>query len=179
MKLRQLNTKKNATWLSLVGMVMVIVMAGCAGYGGETSSMENPGVVRSDSEYCELTLPEGWTWFPAQWAAESPGGTRMLFEDARYGRPEYADWDEVTEEKIAAVRSRNPEATIVETANIVTINYGTGAGFVHLQRFDRIGCQVTFTNARETRATELDQWMTIIESLRRISPDPEFTPPSE
>lgn len=159
-------------------LLLLLLLSACGGYGGETSSVENPGVVRSDSEYCELTLPDGWTWFPAQWAAESPNGTRMLFEDARYGRPENPDWEEVTQAKVASVRDRNPDATITEDTTSVTIDYGEEAGYAFLQRFDRVGCQVTFTNARETRAAEFDDWQEIIATFRRISPDPTFTPPT-
>jgi hypothetical protein len=157
---------------------MLALAAGCGGYGGDESSVESPGVVRSDTEYCELTLPEGWTWFPAMWAAESPSGTRMAFEDARYGRPANADWEEVIEEKVATARERTPQATISQTVYSLTVDYGPNAGYAHLQRFDTIGCQVTFSNAQDTRATEFETWQEIIASFRRISPDPEFTPPA-
>jgi hypothetical protein len=159
-------------------LLVLLLVSGCTGYGGTTSGEDNPGIVKSDGEYCELDLPDGWTWFPAQWAAESPNGTRMSFEDALYGRPKDAEWDEVIEKKIATVRESNPEATITETDTRLTIDYGAEAGLAVVQRFDRVGCQVTFSNARTTRATEFEQWQGIIDSMRRISPDPSFTPPA-
>lgn len=170
---------KRAYGIAVLMTCAIVLLAGCGGYGGDESGVDSPGVVRSNTEYCELTLPEGWTWFPAMWAAESPGGTRMLFEDARYGRPGNAEWEEVIEEKVTAVRERTPQATIQQTVYSLTVDYGANAGYTHLQRFDRIGCQVTFSNAQATRATEFDSWQEIIASFRRISPDPEFTPPSE
>jgi hypothetical protein len=102
----------------------------------------------------------------------------VIFEDARYGRPNWAEWSEVVDLKIANARERTPNATITETETSLTIDYGDAAGLAYLQRFDTIGCQVTFSNARDTRATEFDQWQQIMDSFERISPDPTFTPPS-
>lgn len=178
MKRRTVNGRRISA-LALPALALTLLLGGCAGYGGETSR-ESDGflAVESAGEYCEVILPDGWTWYPARWSARSPGGTEMQFEDYLFGRPEYADWEEVLATKLTQTRERSPDAAIEETPNSLLIDYGENGGLAYLQRFDRVGCQVTFTNARETRATEYGTWQQIIASFRRVSPDPTFTPPA-
>jgi hypothetical protein len=158
-------------------IVAALVLGGCAGYGGETAgeSGEFGGQIETDGEHCALELPEGWTWRPASWVAVSPLGTRMAFEEQLFGRPRYSDWDEVKARKMSD--GERSGATVTADDDTVRLDYGDAAGLTVLQRFDRVGCQVTFSNARATRARELPVWEQIIDSLERTSPTPGFTPP--
>ena len=162
-------------WLFAVALTLASVLAGCAGYGGETIEAGG-GRIETDGEHCALTLPEGWTWRPASWVAVSPLETRMAFEEQLYGRPQYSDWEEVKARKIADGERSGAQVTADD--DTVRIDYGPNAGLTVLQRFDRVGCQVTFSNARATRAVEFPVWEQIIESLERTSPTPNFTPPA-
>lgn len=159
-------------------LMLALLLAGCGGYGGETirSDDADGGRIVSNGEHCALTLPVGWTWLPASWVATSPLGTRMAFDEELYGRPQYASWEEARDKLVADAEGR-ANSTVTWDDDSVQIDYGDNAGLVVLQRFDRVGCKVTFANARSSRAQELPVWETIVQSLERTSPTPEFTPP--
>ncbi len=161
----------------LVGSLLAVVLAGCSAYGGETVGEElAAGRVESDGQHCAITLPDGWTWLPAKWAARSPLGTELSFSEMLFGRPVYPDWDEARQAAIDDIQSRVPDADIDAVDDRVVIDYGDDGGMMVLQRFDRVGCQLTFSRVEGARAQEIDAWQSIIDSLERSSPTPGFTP---
>jgi hypothetical protein len=161
----------------LVVGVLAMVLAGCGFYGGETVGEElKGGFVQTDEEHCAITLPDGWTWLPAKWSARSPLGTELSFTEMLLGRPQYPEWEEARQQAIDDIQSRVPDAKIDATDDRVTIDYGDDGGLMVLQRFDRIGCQLTFSRVEGARAQEIADWEAIIDSLERTSPTPGFTP---
>lgn len=160
--------------------VLAAILTGCTGYGGETVGEElNAGRVETDAQHCAITLPEGWTWLPAKSSARSPLGTEVSFTEQLFGRPEYPDWEEARQSTIDDITSRVPDAKIDATNDRVRIDYGDDGGLVVLQRFDRVGCQLSFSRVEGARAQEIAEWDAIIDSLERSSPTPGFTPVSE
>lgn len=159
-------------------LAVTLLLGGCSAYGGDTIGAEggDSGRVQSDREYCAITLPEGWTWRPASWAAVSPLGTEMAFADYLYGRPMYPEWDEAKASTIEQITRRTPDASITSDDNRLVIDYGEDAGYAWLQRFDRVGCQLTFSRVEGAREQEFEVWQEIIASIERTSPDPSFTP---
>lgn len=172
-------TVRSVRSVLLVG-VFAMLMSGCAAYGGETVGEElEGGWVQSDALHCAITLPQGWTWLPAKWAARSPLGTELSFTEQLFGRPEYPDWDEARQAAIDDIQSRVPDARIESSDDRLRIDYGDDGGLMVLQRFDRVGCQLTFARIAGARAQEIDQWEAIIGSLERTSPTPGYTPVPE
>jgi hypothetical protein len=166
-----------AGWAVLVVGVLAVVLVGCTGYGGETVGEElEGGRVETDGEHCAVTLPEGWTWLVAKSAARSPLGTEVSFTEQLFGRPQYPEWDETRQSVIDDVRSRVPDADIEESENRIVVDFGDDGGLTVLQRFDRVGCQLTFARVPGARAKEIGEWHAIIDSLERTSPTPDFTP---
>lgn len=159
-------------------LACVLLVNGCSSYGGERVGEAGltTGWVQSDRQYCAVTLPEGWTWRPASWAAISPLGTEMAFADYLYGRPQYPEWEEAKQSTIEQVKRRTPSVTIIEDDDTVRVDYGPDGGLAVLQRFDRVGCQLTFSRVAGARAEEEPVWEQIVASLERTSPDPYFTP---
>lgn len=159
-------------------LAVAILLSGCSAYGGDTIGAEGveSGWVQSDREYCAITLPDGWTWRPASWAAISPLGTEVAFADYLYGRPMYPEWEEAKAATIEQIVRRVPGADITNEDSRLVIDYGDDAGYVWLQRFDRVGCQLTFSRVAGARAQEFEVWQEIIATLERTSPDPNFTP---
>lgn len=163
----------------LVGVV-ALLLVGCTGYGGETVGEElDVGRVVSDGEHCAMTLPEGWTWLPAKWSGKSPLGTEVAFSEQIFGRPLNPTWEEARDATIADITSRVPDAKVDAEADSIRIDYGDDGGLTVLQRFDRIGCQLTFSRVEGARAQEINEWEAIIDSLERTSPTPGFTPEPE
>lgn len=152
------------------------LLGGCSAYGGQTIGATDTGRVQSNREYCAITLPEGWTWRPASWAAVSPLGTEVAFSDYLYGRPMYPEWDEAKRTAIEQVTQRVPGVQITDDPDRLVFDYGPDNGYVVLQRFDRVGCQLTFSRVAGARAQEFEVWQQIVASLERTSPDPSFTP---
>jgi hypothetical protein len=164
--------------LTAVALTMSVLLAGCVGYGGEkvVAGDADGGRIVSDGEHCAIDLPAGWIWYPAKWAAKSPLGTQLSFDEAIYGRPRYPDWDEAKQTTIDDVRKRNPTADIQADDDSIRIDFGPSGGLSLTQRFDRIGCRLTFTNFKDSREQEFGEWGQIIDSLVRTSPTPNFTP---
>jgi hypothetical protein len=169
------------TPLALAALLVALLLGGCAGYGGERigAAGNHSGWIQSDKQYCAVTLPEGWVWRPAAWAAVSPLGTEMAFADYLYGRPQYPEWEEDKAARIEQVKRRVPTVQITETADSLRMDFGPQGGLAVLERFDRVGCHLTFSNSdTSVRAQEIGVWEQIIASLERTSPDPSFTPVS-
>ncbi len=152
--------------LGLIAVVTIVAMA-----YGETGIEQVEGArrVRTDGEHCAIILPDGWTWRPASWTAVSPNGTNMGFAEDVYGRPEYPEWQEsvATIERRYAGRS---DVTVSVDEQTVRVDFGPEGGLSVLQRFDRIGCRVTFSGTAGNRDQELPVWEQIIASLERTSP---------
>jgi hypothetical protein len=164
----------------LVVGVLAVLVSGCSVYGGETVGEELVGgFVQTDAEHCAITLPDGWTWLPAKWSARSPLGTELSFSEQLFGRPMYPEWEEARQQTIDDIQSRVPDARIDETDDRVRIDFGDDGGLMILQRFDRVGCQLTFSRVEGARAQEIADWEAIIASLERTSPTPGFTPVPE
>ena len=164
----------------LVVGVLAVLVSGCSVYGGETVGEElEGGFVQTDAEHCAITLPEGWTWLPAKSSAKSPLGTELSFTEMLFGRPMYPEWDEARQQTIDDIESRVPDAEIDATADRVRIDYGEDGGLMVLQRFDRVGCQLTFSRVAGARTQEIADWEAIIASLERTSPTPGFTPEAD
>lgn len=124
--------------------------------------------VQTEGEHCALTLPDGWGWRPASWTATSPNGTNLGFSEQILGRPENPEWDEVA----GAMIERNTDrenATVEADEQMVRVDFGPDGGLSILQRFDRIGCLLTFSGGGD-RASEYQDWEAIIASLERTSP---------
>lgn len=163
--------------IALLGVALLL--GGCAGYGGRTVSSDGGGArVTTDPEHCAITLPPGWTWYPAKWTAESPAGTQLSFDELVLGRPQDPEWSELRETTLADLARRNPSATVQADDNLIRIDYGSTGGLSVIRRFDRIACRLAFSNSRGTRAAEEPVWQEIIDSLERTSPTPDFTPPA-
>lgn len=161
----------------LVVGILAVLVSGCSAYGGETVGEElEGGFIQTDAEHCAITLPDGWTWLPAKWSAKSPLGTELSFTEMLFGRPQYPEWEEARQQAIDDIQSRVPDAEIDATDDRVRIDYGDDGGLMILQRFDRVGCQLTFSRVEGARAEEIDDWEAIIASLERTSPTPGFTP---
>ncbi|HQX63270.1 MAG TPA: hypothetical protein PK593_07395 [Thermomicrobiales bacterium] len=168
-------------WVSvaLLGLA-ALLLGGCAGYGGRTVGKDGAdALVKTEGEHCAITLPTGWTWYPAKWTAESPTGTQLSFDEIILGRPQNPDWSELRQSTIADVTRRNPSAVIEADDSVIRIDYGAAGGLSVIRRFDRIGCRLAFSNSRGTRAAEAQIWQGIIDSLERASPTPNFTPSPE
>lgn len=161
-------------------LVASLLLSGCAGYGGRTVGKDGAdAVVRTDGEHCEMTLPEGWKWYPAKWAAESPKGTQLSFDEIALGRPQNPDWSELRDRTVDDVTRRNPNAQVTADDSEIRIDYGNDGGISVIQRFDRYACRLAFSNSQQTRTEEMPEWDAIIASLARISPTPDFTPPAD
>lgn len=145
-----------------------LALAGCAGYGGDTVESAEGGKIRTDQGHCQLTLPRGWTWRPASWAAISPLGTEMAFQESQHSRPGMPSWEE--EKAIAMADAIARGATVTEEPDRLRMDFGPHGGLSVLQRFDRFACQVTFSYRPGVREQELPVWEQIIASLERVSP---------
>jgi hypothetical protein len=159
-------------------LTVSLLLSGCSAYGGQMISASEPdsGRVQSNRQYCAMTLPEGWTWRPASWAAVSPLGTEVAFADYLYGRPMYPEWEEAKRTSIEQVKRRTPDVQVTDEPSRLVFDFGPDGGYAVLQRFDRVGCHLTFSRIAGARAQEFDTWLEIIASLERTSPDPKFTP---
>lgn len=124
--------------------------------------------VQTDGEHCALTLPDGWRWRPASWTATSPGGTILGFSEQVFGRPENPEWDEVAGAMIERNEQRG-DATVSADEDTVRVDFGPDGGLSVLQRFDRVGCLLTFSGGSD-RSTEDADWESIVASLERTSP---------
>ena len=157
--------------LALVfGLTLLITGAIIASRYGESGieTVAGQRKVQTDGEHCALTLPDGWGWRAASWTATSPDGTILGFSEQILGRPEYPEWDEVAGSMVARNEGRE-DATVESSDELVRVDYGPEGGLSVLQRFDRIGCLLTFSGAGD-RASEYDEWEAIIASLERTSP---------
>ncbi len=177
MRVRRKSGLRALAGIALLGLA--VLLAGCAGYGGRTIGKDDANaLIKTEGEHCAITLPPGWTWYPAKWTAESPAGTQLSFDEIVLGRPQNPDWSELRQSTIDDVTRRNPGASVEADGDVITIDYGSAGGISVIQRFDRIGCRLAFSNSRGTRQAEEQTWQEIIGSLERTSPTPDFTPPA-
>lgn len=157
--------------LALVAAATLLVMGAliASRYGESGVEMvDGQRRVQTDGEHCALVLPDGWGWRAASWTATSPNGTILGFSEQVLGRPENPEWDEVA----GAMVTRNQErgnATVEQDNDTVRVDFGPDGGLSVLQRFDRIGCLVTFSGGGD-RADEVQEWENVIASLERTSP---------
>lgn len=179
MRVRRADVRRGLASAVLLGLAGLL-LAGCAGYGGQTIGKDDAeALIKTDPEHCAITLPPGWTWYPAKWTAESPAGTQLSFDEIVLGRPQNPDWDELRQTTVDEVSRRAPDAIIEADDRVIRIDYGASGGYSVIQRFDRIGCRLAFSNSRGTRAEEEQVWLDIVDSLERTSPTPNFTPPAD
>jgi hypothetical protein len=152
------------------GVTLLITAALIASRYGETGieTVDGQRRVQTDGEHCALILPDGWGWRAASWTATSPNGTILGFSEQILGRPEYPDWDEVAGAMVERNENRG-DASVEATDNLVRIDFGPDGGLSILQRFDRIGCLLTFSGTGD-RADEFADWEAIVVSLERTSP---------
>ena len=154
----------------IFGVTVIITVALIASRYGETGVeiVDGQRRVQTDGEHCALILADGWGWRPASWTAISPNGTILGFSEQILGRPENPDWDEVAGAMVE--RNQNRADTSIEANDqLVRIDFGPDGGLSILQRFDRIGCLLTFSG-NGGRVNEIDDWEAIIASLERTSP---------
>jgi hypothetical protein len=164
---------RNDSRLQLAAVFAVTILitgAIIASRYGETGieTVAGQRTVQTDGEHCALVLPEGWGWRAASWTATSPNGTILGFSEQILGRPENPEWEEVAGAMVERNQSRG-DATVEENSDSVWVDYGPDGGLSVLQRFDRIGCLLTFSGAG-SRAAEINDWEAIIVSLERTSP---------
>lgn len=168
-------TKRAAIGAALV--VLSMILSACSAYGGEEiGAGANGGRIITQGEHCAIEIPDGWRWYPAKWTAESPRGSQLQFDENLYGRPQYPDWEEAKQAAIDDVTRRLDNVEVTETDDSVRFDYGPNGGLTVLQRFDRIGCRLTFIDSGGAREEELPIWESIIDTLERTSPTPGFTP---
>jgi hypothetical protein len=157
--------------LALVfGLTMLLAGALIASRYGESGieTIDGQRRVQTDGEHCALILPDGWGWRAASWTAISPSGTSLGFSEQILGRPEYPEWDEVAGAMVARNAGRE-DATVETNDELVRLDFGPEGGLSILQRFDRIGCLLTFSGTGGRNA-EYTEWEAIIASLERTSP---------
>ncbi|MEZ4520766.1 MAG: hypothetical protein R3A46_03825 [Thermomicrobiales bacterium] len=157
--------------LALVfGVTILLTAALIASRYGESGieTIDGERRVKTDGEHCALILPDGWSWRAASWTAVSPNGTILGFSEQVFGRPENPDWDEVSGAMVARSEERD-DATVTADDDTVRVDYGPDGGLSVLQRFDRIGCLLTFSGAG-SRIVEDNDWESIVASLERTSP---------
>lgn len=154
-----------------VGLSFLFVMIVIATQYGETGIDEVQGIrrVQSDGEHCSIVLPEGWSWRPASWTAVSPNGTEMGLSETLHGRPEYPEWEETVQEVLARYEGRE-DVTVTHSDDAIRIDFGENGGLSVIQRFDRVGCRITFSGGGSVRGQEIGDWEEIIDSLVRTSP---------
>lgn len=126
--------------------------------------------VRTEGERCAVPLAEGWTWRPASWTLISPGGTTIGFFETLHGRPLYAEWDEMIDETLSRYEGRD-DIEVTRTDEYVRIDFGEEAGLSVIQKFDRVGCHLTFApGSSNVSAEEREVWEALIDSVERTYP---------
>lgn len=126
--------------------------------------------VRTAGERCAVPLLEGWTWRPASWTLITPGGTIVGMHETLHGRPLYPEWEEMLDDTLSRYDNRT-DIDIVREDEYVRIDFGEQAGLSVIQRFDRVGCHLTFSpGSAEARAEEIDLWEQLISSVERTYP---------
>ncbi|MFW6075078.1 MAG: hypothetical protein ACOC9Y_05735 [Chloroflexota bacterium] len=154
-----------------VAVSLIIILVVVASRYGETGIDESDGVrrVQTDGEHCSAVLPDDWDWRPASWTAISPHGTQMGFSETLHGRPEYPEWEESADEILERYEDRD-DVTVSVDEDLIRMDFGESGGLSVIQRFDRVGCRLTFSGGGDNREQELPVWEEIIDSLTRTSP---------
>ncbi len=167
-RIRQDGRIQIALALGVTILFVTVIIASRYGTSG-IEDFEGERRVYSDGEHCALILPDEWGWRAASWTAVSPNGTILGFSEEVYGRPENPEWEEVSEAMIQRTLERG-DATVEADDDTVRIDFGADGGLSILQRFDRVGCLLSFSGTGEKRAEEEAVWEEIIASLVRTSP---------
>lgn len=169
--LQKLRQDKRLQFVLVIVVIVLFVFAVIASQYGKTGIevVDGQRRVYTDGEHCAITLPDGWGWRPATWSATSPNGTIVGFSEQVYGRPENPEWEESAGAMIARNEAR-ADATVEADEDTVRVDFGPAGGLSVLQRFDRIGCLLTFSGTGDNRAEEEAVWEEIIASLERTSP---------
>jgi hypothetical protein len=149
-----------------LSLVLALLLTGCPGYGSRTVA---GGVVQTEGEHCAITLPTGWKWRPASWTAISPLGTELTFTEGLYGRPANPDWEASRDSAIQEAQGK-ADVQVSDDGNTVRIDFGPQGGLSYLHRFDRAGCQLTFSYKKGAREQEEPTWDEIIGTLQRTTP---------
>lgn len=160
-------------------LIVLIATAGTAAalsaFGGsgieDTANDDGSGQrVRTMGERCAVPLWDDWTWRPASWTLISPGGTTVGFYETLHGRPLYTEWNEMIDETLSRYEGRD-DFEITRSDEYVRIDFGENGGLNVIQKFDRVGCHLTFApGSSDTRAQEIDLWEELIESVERTYP---------
>ena len=152
------------------GFIVLVTIGIIASSYGETGVeiVDGQRRVETDGEHCAIVLPDGWGWRPAAWTANSPSGTNLGFQEQVLGRPENPEWEEIAGGMVARNEDRD-DATLEHDEDTVRVDFGPDGGLSVLQRFDRIGCLLSFSGGGD-RAGEIDDWEAIVASLARSSP---------
>ncbi|MBA2452016.1 MAG: hypothetical protein H0V47_02505 [Chloroflexia bacterium] len=126
--------------------------------------------VRTGGERCAVPLMEGWTWRGGSSTLISPNGTTVGFSETLHGRPMYPEWEETVHDMASRYEGRD-DVTVTEDDTTLRIDFGPGAGLSVTQRFDRVGCHLTFAPpADDVRAREGDSWEELVRSVERVFP---------
>lgn len=156
--------------LAIVAMFVLVSIFLASQYGD--TGIEQVGDARrvyTDGEHCSMILPADWSWRPASWTAVSPLGTEVGFSESLYGRPQYIAWEEEVEQFRSRYADRS-NVTVTIDDDTLRVDFGPGGGLSVTQRFDRVGCHLTFSQQGGARDEEFSTWEQMIDSLERTSP---------
>lgn len=126
--------------------------------------------VRTSGERCAVPLMEGWSWRGGSSTLVSPHGTTVGFSETLHGRPMYPEWEETVQEMAGRYEGRD-DVTVTSDEESLRIDFGPDAGLSVTQRFDRVGCHLTFAPpSDDVRAQEGDSWEELVRSVERVFP---------
>lgn len=143
---------------------------------GDSGIEEGPNLgdgvqrVRTDGERCAVPLTEGWSWRGGSSTLVSPNGTTVGFSETLHGRPMYPEWEETVIDMSSRYAGRD-DVTVTRDETTLRIDFGPEAGLSVSQRFDRVGCHLTFAPpSNDVRAKEGDSWEKLVRSVERVFP---------
>lgn len=126
--------------------------------------------VRTEGERCAVPILDGWTWRAGSATLITPNGTTVGFSETLHGRPMYPEWEETVDEMASRYDGRE-NVSVTRDDETLRIDFGPDAGLSVSQRFDRVGCHLTFAPpSADTREIEGDSWEELIRSVERVYP---------
>ena len=159
-----------AVVLVTASTAVALAALGDSGIENAPESGDGGQRVRTDGERCAIPLMDGWEWRPASWSLVSPQGTTVGFYESLHGRPQYPEWEEAIDEVAGRYEDRD-DVTIERSDTTLRIDFGQNGGLSVIQRFDRVGCHLTFSPpSSDVRASEIDDWQRLIDSVERTFP---------